>query len=161
MKNRVVEDHRVQCEPDSVSIAHAQRVVRQIGDVTEYRCFQRAITTIGTLQESKRIAMLTEGQKAVSRATGLSSHFSQVLVELFLHGSSPALKRIRNSLQPLQLFQTVPGIGPGLATRLVNKFKLETLDDLWLAIQLNVISISDLRGNLRTIETLLQRRAAL
>ena len=40
------------------------------------------------------------------------------------------LERLRGGLDPVHLFQTVPGIGPDLATRIHNELHIDTLEAL-------------------------------
>jgi|GEM_PF-4251374 len=139
-------------------IAHAQRVVRQVCNAADYQKFQDVVLSIGSLNEVKRDEALSKGPNAVCQAFGLNRNLANVVIEMFGQGVSPTLRELSNTLQPVQLFRTIPGIGPSLATRLVDNVKVETMEELWLAIQLNEINRPDLKErHLRTIEALVGR----
>jgi hypothetical protein len=55
------------------------------------------------------------------------------IMEMLSSGRWSQLERLRGSLQPEQLFQTLPGIGPELAARIHGELHIDTLEALELA----------------------------
>jgi hypothetical protein len=73
------------------------------------------------------------------------------IMEMLSTGRWSQLERLRGALQPEQLFQTLPGIGPELAARIHGELHIDTLEALELAAH---------NGSLASVPGLGNRRVA-
>jgi DNA polymerase/3'-5' exonuclease PolX len=55
------------------------------------------------------------------------------IAEMLITGHWSQLERLRGTVDAVQLFRTVPGIGPGLAERIHDELHLDTLEALEVA----------------------------
>ena len=106
--------------------------LRQMADVLEQQqadgfrvaAYQRAAATVETL---------TSSIEDIAHADGLSGLMALPAIGRGSTGRWSQLERLRGSLQPEQLFQTLPGIGPELAARIHGELHIDTLEALELA----------------------------
>jgi DNA polymerase/3'-5' exonuclease PolX len=64
---------------------------------------------------------------------GIGRGIAMAIMEMLSTGRWSQLERLRGALQPEQLFQTLPGIGPELAARIHGELHIDTLEALELA----------------------------
>ena len=70
------------------------------------------------------------GIEALAELPGISRSVARAVVEMSTTGRWLQYDRLRGTMAPAQLFQSVPGVGPVLAARLAEEEDLETLEDL-------------------------------
>jgi hypothetical protein len=71
-----------------------------------------------------------KGLQGLDELPGVGAGIAAAIGEMLRTGRWSQLERLRGSLDPVQLFQTVPGIGPGLARRLHDELHVDTLEGL-------------------------------
>jgi putative hydrolase len=132
---------------------------RQMGDVLEqqqanpYRisAYRRAAEAIASLEEDVREVLQREGTEGLIRLPFIGSGIAASIREIAETGHWSRLERLRGTLEPERLLQTVPGIGPELARAIHNQLHVDTLEALEVAAH---------DGRLQTIKRLGPRRAA-
>ena len=106
--------------------------LREMADVLEQQqadgfrvaAYRRAAATVETL---------TSSIEDIAHADGLSGLMALPAIGRGSTGRWSQLERLRGSLQPEQLFQTLPGIGPELAARIHGELHIDRLEALELA----------------------------
>ena len=100
----------------AMKLAQAADLLEQQGAnpfrVTAYR---RASETVSRLEQDIRALAEAGGSAALIKLPGIGKGIASAIQELLATGSWAQLERLRGTLDPVHLFQTVPGIGPKLA----------------------------------------------
>jgi putative hydrolase len=143
-------------EPFNLQVAD---LLRQMADVLEqqqanpYRinAYRRAAEAIEALDEDVRDVLTREGTDGLIRLPFIGSGIASSIREIAETGRLARLERIRGTLQPEQLFQTVPGIGPELAHAIHDRLHVDTLEGLEIAAH---------EGRLEQVKGVGPRRAA-
>jgi DNA polymerase (family X) len=112
--------------------------LREMADILEvqhedgYRiaAYRRAARTILELERPIDEIVRDEGLKGVIELPGIGRGIGSAIVEIVTTGRWNQLDRLSGTLEPEQLFQTVPGIGPQLAARIHNELDADTLEQL-------------------------------
>lgn len=71
-----------------------------------------------------------EGIRGLEALPGIGRGIASAIAELVTSGRWAQLERLRGDLDPVHLFQTVPGIGPELATKIHDELHIDTLEAL-------------------------------
>jgi len=95
--------------------------------------YRRAADTVERLQVSVRDLLADRGRDGLDELPGIGRGIAAVIAEILLTGRWAQLDRLRGSLEPAALFQTVPGVGPELAERIHDALGVETLEALEVA----------------------------
>jgi putative hydrolase len=95
--------------------------------------YRRAARTIGTLDEDLCDICQRGGSQALVELDNIGTGIAAAIAELVRTGRWSQLERLRGALDPEKLFQTVPGIGPGLAADIHNRLDIDTLEELEVA----------------------------
>jgi putative hydrolase len=115
-------------------------------DANPYR--SRAYRSAGrTAREMDRpLSEITyaEGVEGLQKLRGIGSHIAGVIARYVLAGRIPLLEQLEDSVQPEQLFRSLPGIGPTLSAEIVRELAVESLEGLELAAHDG--RLEDLRG---------------
>ena len=112
--------------------------LREMADILEvqhedgYRvaAYRRAARTLLEIEKPVDEIVRTEGLKGVIELPGIGRGIGTAIVEIVTTGRWNQLDRLSGTLEPEQLFQTVPGIGPQLAARIHNELNADTLEQL-------------------------------
>jgi DNA polymerase/3'-5' exonuclease PolX len=112
--------------------------LREMADLLEvqhesgYRvsAYRRAAQTLLKLGEPVDEIIRSQGLKGVVELPGIGRGIGAALVEIVTAGRWNALERLTGTLDPEQLFQTIPGIGPELALRIHDDLHVDTLEQL-------------------------------
>jgi len=83
----------------------------------------RLVRDIGELAE-------TEGTAGLIQLPGIGKGIASAIQELVTTGNWAQLERLRGTLDPVHLFQTVPGIGPKMAEQINEALHIDTLEAL-------------------------------
>jgi hypothetical protein len=136
----------------------AQRL-REAADLLEaqqanpYRvaAYRRAADTLVGLGEDVRSVFEQHGLDGLDALPGIGRGIASALGEMLATGRWAQLERLRGTVDPAQLFRTVPGVGPQLADRLHEHLNVDTLEALEVAAH---------DGRLSTVPGVGRRRAA-
>jgi len=71
-----------------------------------------------------------DGNKGLEALPGIGRGIATAIAEIVTTGRWAQLERLRGSLDPIHLFQTVPGIGPDLAEKIHDELHIDTLEAL-------------------------------
>lgn len=74
-----------------------------------------------------------DGFEGLDRLPGIGRGIASAIMEMVSTGRWVHLDRVKGALEPEQLFQTLPGIGPELATKIHDDLHVDTLEALELA----------------------------
>lgn len=110
--------------------------LRQAADVLEqqsanpYRinAYRRGADTIATMDEPVKMILETEGIEGLVALPTIGRGIATAIDEIIRTGTWAQLERLRGSLDPEKLFQTVPGVGPELARRIHETLHIDTLE---------------------------------
>ena len=92
--------------------------------------YRTAADYISSTKAPLREILATSGVQGLEDLPTIGESIAQAVVELLETGSLSMLDRLRGSMDPEKLFQTVPTIGPVLARKLHDDLHLETLEAL-------------------------------
>ena len=92
--------------------------------------YRRASETIARLTQDIRQLAEAEGNAGLIKLPNIGKGIASAIQELLATGSWVQLERLRGTLDPVQLFQTVPGIGPKMAEEIHETLHIDTLEAL-------------------------------
>ena len=104
---------------------------------------------IARLTQDIRQLAEAEGNAGLIKLPNIGKGIASAIQELLATGSWVQLERLRGTLDPVQLFQTVPGIGPKMAEEIHETLHIDTLEALEAAAW---------DGRLETVQGLGSRR---
>ena len=136
----------------AMKLAQAADLLEQQGAnpfrVTAYR---RASETVARLDEDIGEITATRGSAGLIELPNIGKGIAVAIEQLVTTGQWAQLERLRGTLDPVHLFQTVPGIGPKTAEDIATTLHIDTLEALEAAA-------SD--GRLETVRGMGGRRIA-
>jgi putative hydrolase len=120
---------------------HVADLLRQMGDLltqqqaNPYRisAYQRAADAIDALDEDVSKVLEKEGTEGLIRLPFIGTGIAASIQEIAATGHWTRLDRLRGSLEPERLFQTVPSVGPELAHVIHDELHVDTLEALEIA----------------------------
>ena len=92
--------------------------------------YRRAAETVARLDRDLRKLVDDQGPDGLVVLPNVGRGIASAIVELAATGRWSQLERFRGTLDPVKLFQTVPGIGPELAERIHGELHADTLEAL-------------------------------
>jgi hypothetical protein len=95
--------------------------------------YRNAAAEIARLPESVRAIFDEKGVAGLEALPHVGRGIAAAIAEMLITGRWSQLERLRGSVDSAQLFQTVPGIGPGLAERIHDALHIDTLEALEVA----------------------------
>ena len=95
--------------------------------------YQRAADTVEGLDSGVRDVLAERGREGLEALPGIGRGIAAAIAEILQTGRWAQLDRLRGSLEPDALFQTIPGVGPELAARIHDALGVETLEALEVA----------------------------
>lgn len=129
----------------------ADLLAQQKANPYRINAYGRAAESIDGLDEDVREILEKEGTDGLIRLPFIGSGISASIREIAATGHWSRLDRLRGSLEPERLFQTVPCIGPELAYVIHDQLHIDTLEALEIASH---------DGRLVTVKGVGPRRAA-
>jgi hypothetical protein len=101
-------------------------------DANPYRvnAYRRAARTISELEGAVADLAASEGLDGLDKLPGIGRSIGLAIQELLQTGRWMQLERLRGSLDPEQVFQSIPGVGPKLAQRIHDALDIENLAEL-------------------------------
>ena len=94
------------------------------------KAYRQAALTLSELERDVGQILEQEGNKGLEALPGIGRGIATAIAELVSTGRWAQLERLRGSLDPVRLFQTVPGIGPELAAKIHDELHIDTLEGL-------------------------------
>jgi hypothetical protein len=95
--------------------------------------YRRAADTVEHLEASVRDVLSERGREGLEALPGIGRGIAAAIAEILHTGRWAQLDRLRGSLEPAALFQTIPGVGPELAERIHDALGVESLEALEVA----------------------------
>lgn len=95
--------------------------------------YRNAATAIAQLPRSVRAIFDEKGVAGLEELPHVGRGIASAMVEMLVTGRWSQLERLRGTVDAVQLFRSVPGIGPGLAERIHDELHLDTLEALEVA----------------------------
>lgn len=92
--------------------------------------YRRAADTVARLDRDVRAIVEREGPEHLQSLPGIGRGIAAAIIEIVATGRWSRLERLRGELDPVRLFQSVPGVGPVLAERLHEQLHIDTLEAL-------------------------------
>ena len=111
----------------------ADLLEQQDGNPFRVRAYRQAAQTVSSLERDLRELVQQQDLEALTALPGIGHGIAAAIAEILHTGRWAQLERLRGSLDPVKLFQTVPGIGPLLARRIHDELHVDTLEALELA----------------------------
>lgn len=113
--------------------------------------YRKAGDAVAQLQQNLRELFDQEGVQGLDTIPGVGRGIAAAIAEILTTGRWGQLDRLRGTIDPLQLFQTVPGVGADLARRIHDTLAVDTLEALEAAAH---------DGRLQTVPGIGPRREA-
>lgn len=113
--------------------------------------YRHAADTVARWPESVAAIHAREGRKGLDALPGIGEGLANAIAEMLTTGRWGRLERLRGSIDPVALFQTIPGIGGRLARRIHDTLHVDTLEALEFAAH---------DGSLESVPGVGRRRAA-
>jgi hypothetical protein len=95
--------------------------------------FRKAAETVLALDIDLDTLVEQQGIDGLTSLPHIGKGIATAIYEIIATGRSSRLQRLRGSLDPEKLFQTIPGIGPELAKHIHDELQVDTLESLELA----------------------------
>jgi putative hydrolase len=115
----------------AMKLAQAADLLEQQGaNPFRVSAYRRASETISRLAQDIRELAEAEGDAGLIKLPNIGKGIARAIQELLTTGSWVQLERMRGTLDPTQLFQTVPGIGPKMAEQIHETLHIDTLEAL-------------------------------
>lgn len=111
----------------------AQLLEAQGANPFRVSAYRNAAMEIARLPESVRAIFDDKGVAGLEALPHIGSGIAAAIAEMLITGRWSQLERLRGTVDAVQLFRTVPGIGPGLAERIHDELHLDTLEALEVA----------------------------
>ena len=92
--------------------------------------YRRASETVSRLEQDIGELTETEGNAGLIALPNIGKGIASAIQELVTTGRWAQLERLRGTLDPVHLFQTVPGIGPKMAEQIHEALHIDTLEAL-------------------------------
>ena len=117
----MMSDQRI-ADPDNAQVAAwlrqaAELLQAQGANPFRVGAYRRAADTVEQYGGSLRTLFAAEGRDGLDALPGIGAGIAAAIAEMLDTGRWAQLQRLRGSLDPAALFQTVPGMGPGFAQR--------------------------------------------
>ena len=95
--------------------------------------YRHAADTIVQLDCSIKEIFESQGLKGLKALPAIGQGIAAVIHEILTQGRWAQLERLRGTLDPVHLYQTIPGLGPKLAERIHDALNIDTLEALEIA----------------------------
>lgn len=103
---------------------------RQNANPFRVAAYRKAAEVVAALESDVYELMEQRGIEALLRLPHIGHGIAAAIVEIVTTGRWNRLERWRGRLDPVALFQTVPGLGPELAQRIHDTLHIDTLEAL-------------------------------
>jgi DNA polymerase (family X) len=115
----------------AMKLAQAADLLEQQGaNPFRVSAYRRASETVSRLARDIGELAQAEGSDGLVKLPGIGAGIATAIQELLGTGGWVQLERLRGTLDPAQLFRTVPGIGSRLAEQIHDSLHIDTLEGL-------------------------------
>jgi len=133
-----VNDTRVSAPGENAQIADLLRETAQLLEAQganpfRVSAYRNAALEIARQAESVRAIFDEKGIAGLEALPHVGRGIAAAIAEMLITGRWSQLERLRGTVDAVQLFRTVPGIGPGLAERIHDELHVDTLEALEVA----------------------------
>jgi len=112
--------------------------LREMADLLHYQganpfrvsAYRRAADTVSTLSADVDAVLDEKGLEGLTALSGIGEGIASAIEELVRTGRWGQLERMRGTIDPEEVLQAVPGIGPKMARRLHDELHIDTLEGL-------------------------------
>lgn len=111
----------------------AQLLERQHANPFRISAYRRAASTAAGMEADLGELAESEGMAGLIELPTIGKGIASAIWEIVHTGRWSQLERLRGSLRPETLLQTVPGVGPALATKIHDELHVDTLEQLEVA----------------------------
>ena len=111
----------------------AQLLEAQGANPFRVSAYRNAALEIARQAESVRAIFDEKGIAGLEALPHVGRGIAAAIAEMLITGRWSQLERLRGTVDAVQLFRTVPGIGPGLAERIHDELHVDTLEALEVA----------------------------
>jgi putative hydrolase len=94
------------------------------------RAYRQASESISAMPQDLAAVLEQQGVKGLVAMPDIGTGIATAISEIIQTGRWIQLERLRGTLDPLHLLQTVPGMGPDLAQRVHDELHIDTLEAL-------------------------------
>ncbi|MFO7640932.1 MAG: helix-hairpin-helix domain-containing protein [Candidatus Competibacteraceae bacterium] len=108
----------------------ADLLERQGANPFRVQAYRRAADTVARLPENVRDLVDQQGIDGLLALPGIGQGIAKAVHELVMTGRWGRLERLRGALDPVRLFQIVPGLGPQLAQLIHDTLRVDNLEAL-------------------------------
>jgi len=108
----------------------ADLLEQQAANPFRVSAYRHASETVSRLERDIGELARAEGADGLVKLPGIGTGIASAIQELLDTGRWAQLERLRGTLDPAQLFRTVPGIGPKLAEQIHDSLHIDTLEAL-------------------------------
>lgn len=108
----------------------AELLQHQRANPFRVNAYRRAARTVATLPQDVGDIVARSGQEGLEALPNVGSGIAAAIAEIVRTGRWGQLDRLRGALDSVQLFQSVPGVGPVLAKRMHKSLHVDTLEAL-------------------------------
>lgn len=102
----------------------------QGADSFRVRAYREASEFVGEMPDSIRDVYEDQGAAGLVRLPTIGTSIAGAIIEILHSGDLSMIKRLRGEVDPEKVLQTVPMIGPELASKIHEELGLETLEGL-------------------------------
>jgi putative hydrolase len=115
----------------AMKLAQAADLLEQQGaNPFRVSAYRRASETVSRLTQDIRALAEAEGDAGLIKLPNIGQGIARAIQELLATGNWAQLERLRGTLDPVQLFRTVSGIGPKTAEQIHETLHIDTLEAL-------------------------------
>ena len=112
---------------------YAALLEQQGGSPFRVNAYRRAAETVDSLEVDLDDLMAREGTDGLLALPHIGSGIAAAIQEILRTGRWSRIDQLRGEIDPVKLFQTIPGIGPELARRIHEQLQLDTLEQVEVA----------------------------
>lgn len=133
-----MNDTRLSAPGENAQIADLLRETAQLLEAQganpfRVSAYRNAALEIARQSESVRSIFDEKGIAGLEALPHIGRGIAAAIAEMLITGRWSQLERLRGTVDAVQLFRTVPGIGPGLAERIHDELHVDTLEALEVA----------------------------
>lgn len=109
---------------------YADLLEQQNANPFRVNAYRRAARTVTGHHQDLGSLLDSEGVEGLDKLPGIGKSIALAISEMLCSGRWSQLERLRGSLDPEQVFQSIPGVGPELADRIHHELDIESLEGL-------------------------------